>query len=312
MELHTLGVNGGYTQKDVTEVAKVFTGWGVVPPKDGYGFRYENRRHEPGTKIVLGHKISEAGEREGVEVLHMLAESPATARFISTKLATRFVSDNPPPALIDRMSKKYLKTHGDIRAVLREMIKSRDFWTSDTYRAKVKTPLEFVASAARATNADVTNAGSLVQALDRLGMPLYGVQQPNGYSLKADPWLGSEALVMRFNFALGLAANNLPGVTVTLPTPIGSVEEQEAVMEQQLLNGPAAEQTHTAVLSQMEKAQPPMDAAATIAMVRDRGSKGQPRPDLFAPAVPAKPQGANAKTTLTTALLLGSPDFQRH
>lgn len=313
MELHTLGVNGGYTQHDVTEVAKVFTGWGVVSPKDGYGYRFENRRHEPGTKVVLGRRISEGGEQEGLEVLHMLAENPATARFISTKLATRFVSDNPPPALIDKMSKKYLKTHGDIRQVLHEMLKSRDFWSPDAYRAKVKTPLEFVASAARATNAVVVNAASLVQALDRLGMPMYGVQQPNGYSLKADPWLGSEDLVMRFNFALGLTANKLPGVAVTLPPPAGSDEDQEAGLEQLLLEGQAAGQTHAAVMTQMEAAQVPGEATATVSMTRERGGKEQPRPDLFAPALPAKSRiEEDARIVTAAALLLGSPEFQRH
>ena len=158
MELHTLGVNGGYTQQDVTEVARVLTGWTIDQPQKGGGFKFEERMHEPGDKIVLGHKIKQHGEKEGMEVLHMLAHHPSTAHFICTKLAMRFVSDDPPPALVDRMAQTFLKKDGDIREVLKTMFKSPEFWSDDAYRAKVKTPLEFVVSAVRATGADVTDA----------------------------------------------------------------------------------------------------------------------------------------------------------
>ncbi len=228
MELHTLGVNGGYTQRDVVEMAKVLTGWGVEGRQQGYGFQFNERRHEPGDKVVLGHTIHENGEAEGVEMLHMLAESPATARFLSTKLATEFVSDTPPKPLVDRMTKTYLKTHGDIRQVLRTMFRSPEFWSREAYRAKLKTPLEFEVSSLRATNADVENATALAASLERLGMPLYGVQQPNGYSLKADPWLGAEALMSRMNFALALTANRVPGVSVNFVQEVNqSAEEDE-------------------------------------------------------------------------------------
>src|SRR5712692_6841852 len=141
MELHTLGVDGGYTQKDVTEVARVFTGWTLKQPKQG-GFTFEERMHEPGDKMVLGHRIKPKGEKEGLEVLHILAHHPSTAKFVCTKLATRFVSDNPPPALVDRMAQAFLKKNGDIREVLKTMFNSPEFWGADVYRAKVKTPLE--------------------------------------------------------------------------------------------------------------------------------------------------------------------------
>ena len=274
MELHTLGVNGGYTQQDVVEVAKVLTGWGTETKQQGYGsefgFEFNGRRHEPGDKVVLGHRIQENGEAEGMEVLHILATSPATARFLSTKLATEFVSDTPPKSLVDRMTKTYLKTHGDIRQVLRTMFHSPEFWSRDAYRAKLKTPLEFVVSSLRATDADVENATALAASLDRLGMPLYGVQQPNGYSLKADPWLGAEALLARMNFALALTANRLPGVSVATAQSTESAEQSEMQLEEMLLDGRVAAHTHEVVLQEMESAQATPVAAAAFA-------KGQPR-----------------------------------
>ncbi len=148
MELHTLGVNGGYTQQDVTQVARVFTGWTIEEPRQGGDFVYRTRLHEPGDKMVLGHKIKEGGENEGKEVLAILAHCPSTARFISTELAQRFVSDDPPKSLIDAMSKTFLKTDGDLRAVLETMFHSPEFWAPEAYRARVKTPFEFVVSVA--------------------------------------------------------------------------------------------------------------------------------------------------------------------
>jgi uncharacterized protein (DUF1800 family) len=313
MELHTLGVNGGYTQQDVVEVAKVLTGWGTETKQQGdgfeFGFEFNGRRHEPGDKVVLGHRIQENGtgehgEGEGMEVLHLLAMSPATARFLSTKLATEFVSDTPPKSLIDRMTKTYLKSGGDIGRVLRTMFHSPEFWSRDAYRAKLKTPLEFVVSSLRATDADVENATALAAALDRLGMPLYGVQQPNGYSLKADPWLGAEALLARMNFALALTANRLPGVSVATAQSTESAEQSEMQLEETLLDGRVAAHTHEVVLQEMESAQAtPVAAAAFV--------KGQPRrrSDLFAPA--AQRVAPVNRSALAAALLLGSPDFQR-
>jgi uncharacterized protein (DUF1800 family) len=304
MELHTLGVNGGYTQQDVVEVAKVLTGWGTETKQQRYGFEFNERRHEPGDKVVLGHRIEENGEAEGMEVLHLLATSPATARFLSTKLATEFVSDTPPKSLVDRMTKTYLKTHGDIRQVLRTMFHSPEFWSRDADRAKLKTPLEFVVSSLRATDADVENATALAASLDRLGMPLYGVQQPNGYSLKADPWLGAEALLARMNFALALTANRLPGVSIATAQSTEPAEQSEMQLEETLLDGRVAAHTHEVVLQEMESAQATPVAAAAFA-------KGQPgrRSDLFAPA--AQRVAPISQPALAAALLLGSPDFQR-
>src|SRR6185437_14101440 len=178
MELHTLGVDGGYTQKDVTEVARVFTGWTIKQPRQSGDFVFEERMHEPGDKFVLGHRLKSNGEKEGLELLHLLAHHPSTAKFICSKLAMRFVSDNPPPALVDRMAESFLKKNVEIREVLKNMPRSPEFWQPETYRSKVKTPLEFVVSAARATGAQVDDALPLVRQLRNMGMPLYGMQPP--------------------------------------------------------------------------------------------------------------------------------------
>ena len=170
--------------------------------------------HEPGDKRVLGHRIKSSGEKEGREVLHILAHHPSTAKFISTKLAMRFVSDDPPPALIDRMTQTFLKKDGDIREVLKTMFHSPEFWAPESYRAKVKTPLEFVVSAVRTSGAEVSDALPLARQLQNLGMPLYGMQPPTGYSMKADAWVNSSALLGRMNFALALTAAKLKGVQV--------------------------------------------------------------------------------------------------
>src|ERR1700676_2639119 len=250
MELHTLSVNGGYSQKDVTEVAKVFTGWTLDQPKKGGDFRFEPRMHEPGDKIVLGHRIKEHGEKEGLEVLHLLAHNPNTAHFISQKLAMRFVSDDPPLALVDRMTKTYLKKNGDIREVLRTMFKS-----PEAYRAKVKTPLEFVVSAVRASAAQVEDARALVGTLNNMGMMPYGMMPPTGYSMKAEVWVNSSALLGRMNFALGLAAGKIRGIKIDsaagpaagASAPTTDAQQALATLENSLLSGDTSRQTHDTI-----------------------------------------------------------------
>jgi uncharacterized protein (DUF1800 family) len=212
MELHTLGVDGGYTQKDVTEVARAFTGWTIQNPRLGGGFVFDQKIHDRGQKIVLGHVIKAGGRvDDGEQVLDILAKHPSTAHFISMKLARRFVSDTPPPALVDRLAAKFRETDGDLREVMRTLLSSPEFLSPDAYRAKVKTPFEFVVSAVRATGTDVQDATPLVRAMQQLGMPLYQCQPPTGYKDTADAWVNTGALVNRMNFALQLAANNLRG-----------------------------------------------------------------------------------------------------
>jgi uncharacterized protein (DUF1800 family) len=256
MELHTLGVDGGYTQRDVTELAKVLTGWSIEQPQLGGNFHFNERAHEPGPKYILGRKIGNHGEKEGEEMLDVLAHHPSTAKFISRKLAMRFVSDNPPQSLINRMAETFEKKDGDIREVLRTMFHSPEFWAADTYRAKMKTPFEFVVSAARASGVDVQNAQPLVGTLNRMGMQLYGMQPPTGYSMKAEAWVNSSALLNRMNFALQLGSGKLPGTSLDPqslihgPAP-ADAEAALAALERGILVGDVSQQTHSVIEKQL-------------------------------------------------------------
>jgi uncharacterized protein (DUF1800 family) len=215
MELHTLGVDGGYTQKDVTEVARCFTGWTINQPQRGGKFVFNKRLHDDGEKTVLGVTIpAGGGESDGEKVLDILAHQPATAHFISKKLALRFVADDPPEALVQRMAQAFQKTDGDIRQVMLTMINSKEFWSVGAYRSKVKSPLEMVASAVRAVNGDVNVALPLVNQLAQLGEPLYRKLEPTGYPNTSAQWANSAGLMARMNFALNLADNKVPGVKV--------------------------------------------------------------------------------------------------
>ncbi len=211
MELHTLGVDGGYTQKDVTEVARCFTGWTIEKPQQLAQFKFDDKVHDPYQKVVMGKKIHAGGMKDGEEVIDLLSKHPSTAKFISTKLAKRFVSDTPPPALVERMTKSFQKSGGDIREVMRTMIYSPEFWSRDAYRSKVKTPYELVVSSVRALGTDVDTPMPLVQWVGRIGEPLYQCQPPTGYSDKAETWVNSGALLNRLNFSLALAGNKVRG-----------------------------------------------------------------------------------------------------
>jgi uncharacterized protein (DUF1800 family) len=221
MELHTLGVDGGYTQQDVTEVARAFTGWTIRNPRMGGDYFFNERLHDNGQKLVLGHVIKRGGERDGEDVLDLLARHPSTARFIATKLTRRFVSDTPPPALVDRVAARFRDTDGDLREVVRAILTSPEFYSAEAQRAKIKTPFEFVVSAVRATGADVSDARALVRQVAELGMPLYQCQPPTGYKDTADAWVNTGALVGRMNFGLALAGNKVRGVVVSNATPDG-------------------------------------------------------------------------------------------
>ncbi len=351
MELHTVGVNGGYTQADVTQVARVLTGWTVDRPQFGGEFQFNENRHEPGTKKVMGAKIKDGGETEGRELLHMLATRPATAEFISRKLAIRFVSDEPPQALVDRMVKAYLASGGDIPTVLKTLFHSPEFWAANDDSVKVKTPLEYVVSAVRASNANVVNFEPLVNALRQMGMPLYGCVPPVGYKWDEADWVSTGALVDRMNFALSLASNKLPGITVgwapetdlsaldsdapaqqVVPTP----ETEEARLEQVLLPGGVSDATRAAALKEFQ-AQSAQGAASDPASQdparQDPPMMMQRNPQLSesgpfdavrtsstavaAAPVARRPNRAPAadayerEDQLLAGLLMGSPEFQR-
>jgi uncharacterized protein (DUF1800 family) len=272
----------------VTEVARVFTGWTLKEPRQGGGFTFEERTHEPGNKTVLGHRIKQKGEKEGLEVLHILAHHPSTAKFICTKLAMRFVSDDPPPALVDRMAQTFLKKQGNIREVLKTMLDSPEFWAPEAYRAKVKTPLEFVVSAVRASGADVTDPMPIARQMQNMGMPLYGNQAPTGYSMKADAWVNSSALLGRMNFAMALTSGKIKGVQVdNEPAPIRSEDPQQTLveLENNLLAGEVSKQTHDVISARLQ------DAKITRRKLDD----------------PARPPNIS----MIAGLLLGSPEFQR-
>ncbi len=300
LELHTLSVNGGYSQRDVTEVAKVFTGWTIDKPAQGGTFKFDPRMHEPGAKLVLGHRIKENGEGEGLELLHRLATSPKTARFISLKLAERFVSDNPPPELVNRMAKTFLKKKGDIGEVLSVLFHSPEFWSDSTYRAKVKTPLEFVASSIRATGAEVGDAKPLIQQLNRMGMPLYGAQPPTGYAIKAETWVSSSALLSRMNFALALTNGKIKGVDLNGAQLVASDDASDpsvvlSTLESSLVAGGVSQQTHDSILAQF-------DSTKNYAPTKQANNSAafQPEDGILAPDV-----------STMAGLLLGSPEFQR-
>jgi uncharacterized protein (DUF1800 family) len=220
MELHTLGVDGGYTQEDVIAVARAFTGWTIDGPRQGGGFVFRPAMHDTGEKAILGERVpAGGGEEEGERVLDLLARHPSTARHIAFKLAQRFVADEPPASLVDRAASVFLETDGDLREVVRTIVTSPEFFAPAAYRAKVKTPLDFVVSAARISNASMVSAQPLAQALRAdLGMPLYGCQPPTGYSDTADAWVNTGALLNRMNLALRLVNSEARGVRVPVAT----------------------------------------------------------------------------------------------
>jgi len=228
MELHTLGVDGGYTQKDVTEVARCFTGWTIDKPREYADFKFDERLHDPDPKMVLGKKIHAGGMKDGEQVIELLARHPSTAKFISTKLARRFVSDTPPPALVERMAQTFRSSDGDIRAVLKTMIYSPEFWSREAYRAKIKTPFELVVSTARALGADVDTPMPLVQWTGRIGEPLYQCQPPTGYADKSDAWVNTGALLNRLNYSLALAGNKVRGSRSDVGSLLGPEADGDA------------------------------------------------------------------------------------
>jgi uncharacterized protein (DUF1800 family) len=217
MELHTLGVDGGYTQKDVQEVARCFTGWTLRRPRAGAEFFFNPMMHDDGEKTVLGKKIAAGGGKsDGYAVIHLLATHPSTARFISAKLARKFVNDNPPQSLVDRMAETFRKTGGDIRQVLRTMFTSPEFFAAENYRAKIKTPFEMTVSAVRALGAETTGGPQFHRWIAQMGEGLFMAQPPTGYPDTAEHWVNTGALLERMNFALALASNRIPGTRVNL------------------------------------------------------------------------------------------------
>ena len=253
MELHTMGVDGGYTQKDVQEVARCFTGWTIEKPNQEGLFLYRPGLHDNGDKIVLGHKIlAGGGIADGERVLDILAMHASTARFIATKLARRFISDDPPPSVIDRAAAVFLKTDGSIRETLRAIMTAPEFFAATTYRAKVRSPFEYVAAAMRALNADTDGDRPVLDAIGRMGQPVFGRITPDGYADRADQWLSSGAMVARFNFASALATNRIKGTNIDVEKLLSGVDrakkdEVASRLVQLTLTGDASKGTRAAL-----------------------------------------------------------------
>jgi uncharacterized protein (DUF1800 family) len=308
MELHTLGVDGGYTQKDVQEVARCFSGWTIQKPNEQGLFLYRPGLHDDGEKVVLGHKILPGGGiADGERVLDILATHPSTARFIATKLARRFISDDPPPAVIDRAAAVFLKTDGSIRETLRAIITSPEFFSPSAYRAKVRSPFEYVAAAMRVTSAETDGDRPVIDFIGRMGQPLFGRITPDGYSDRADQWLSSGAMVARLNFAASLAMNRMRGTTVDFSKLLSGVDQSNkdrtaARLTLLTTNDELSDSTRAAIKTSttealVVKAPPPQTSVPTSFAAN-------------APAPPPLPQVSGYVPEMI-ALLIGSPEFQR-
>ena len=347
MELHTLGVDGGYTQKDVQEVARCFTGWTIFAPR-GAGaatqamlngpradmlrenagkFFFHPRAHDDGEKIVLGHKIpARGGIKDGLMVLDILAHSPATAKFVATKLVRQFVSDNPPAGLVDRVAAAFTKSDGDIRETLRAIFFSPEFNSPEAYRAKIKRPFELTISAIRTLGGETTGGPQLHQWIARMGEPLYGFQTPNGYSDTAESWVNTGGLLERLNFGLTLASNGIPGTRVDLQQFVANAGGQ-SLSKTQVMNrfldlivaGDITPKTKEALLKQLNEQTALVVPALTPAAARMNDSTGGEMMDVPPPLRPRQQgqQLARADASITdpvtkiVGLILGSPEFQR-
>jgi uncharacterized protein (DUF1800 family) len=261
MELHTLGVKGGYTQADVIAVARCFTGWTVRNPENPE-FVFAPFMHDFGEKTVLGHKIAAGGgEQDGLQVIDILARHPSTARFISRELAQRFVADDPPAALVDRMAQTFLKTDGDLRAVLHTLFTSPEFFSEDAWRAKIKSPLEMIVSTIRAAQGEVTDTFTLVQKIADLGQPLYAKVDPNGYPNTSDAWLSTAGIMGRINFSTAVASGLIPGVSID---PSRWVGKDKPAIARELLGHDASPQALTALEEGLQGKDPSVAFIASL------------------------------------------------
>jgi uncharacterized protein (DUF1800 family) len=339
MELHTLGVDGGYTQKDVQEVARCFTGWTIYQPRGGGAllgmddskagqFYFNSRLHDDGEKVVLGHKIpAGGGVKDGLMVLDILAHHPSTAKFIATKLVRHFVMDNPSPDLVNRIAAVFTKTDGDIRETLRAIFTSPEFNSPEAYRAKIKRPFELAISAIRTLGGDTNGGPAIHQWIARMGQPLYGYQTPNGYSDVAENWVNTGALLERLNFGLALASNRIPNTRVDLSRFAGGDAKDSTNMERimdrfldVIVQGDVSPKTKATLLKQLKEPlpTPPSQTADANAMNDDdammraggrlgggrRGQQGQV-------ALADLSKVSNPELVKVVGLILGSPEFQR-
>ncbi|MEN9818318.1 MAG: hypothetical protein RLZ32_2198 [Gemmatimonadota bacterium] len=298
LELHTLGVDGGYTQQDVMEVARAFTGWTLARGAQGGGFVFRPQLHDAGAKVILGTRFPAGrGQEEGEAVLDLLARHPSTARFIATKLARRFVSDTPPPALVARAAETFSRTDGDIRAVVRTIVTSPEFFSTAAYRAKVKSPFELVTSALRAMGAAPDATPRTAQLLGRLGQAPFGHQAPNGYPELGDAWMNTGAILSRINFGVAMGAGRVPGVRLAAWPAAKELarlprEQQVEGVIRELLGGDVSADTRQVLLS------------GTNPLLARQGAADSSGMD----ARPLPPARGLAQVV---GLALGAPEFQR-
>ena len=345
MELHTLGVDGGYTQKDIVEVARAFTGWTIADPR-GYRrsaadsikgtedrrlarlqraagvpddvesgeFYFNDRWHEKGAKLVLGQKVDAGGVKDGLKVIDILVNHPSTAKFIARKLAVKFVSDNPSEALVNRVADAFSRSSGDIKTTLRALFTDKEFFAAENYRAKIKTPFELAVSSIRALGANTNGGPGMLAMLNKLGEVPYGYQAPTGYPDTAEDWVNTGALLERLNFAIAVASNRIPGTRVDLKN--FESKDRSKILNSaiaQILDGDVSAATRATLLKQLEqplpevKAVPDADDAMEVPNMRDTGQQGG-RGNRQARLLP--PSG-DAEVFKVVSLVLGTPEFQR-
>lgn len=343
MELHTLGVDGGYTQQDIIEVAKAFTGWTIADPRgyrkaaardikgqenrqleriqrlagvpddiDSGEFYFNARQHEKGAKTVLGQKVDEGGIKDGLKVIDILVSNPATARFIAKKLAVKFVSDNPNPAYVDRIAKAFQDSNGDIKATLRAVFTDKEFFAPENYRAKIKTPFELAVSAIRTIGADTNGSPAFIAMLNKLGEVPYGYQAPTGYPDTAEDWVNAGALLERLNYSVALASNRIPGTRVDLSR--FASESKVTILDRTIatvLDNDVSPATRQTLVKQIEQPLPEVKAPEEndeLEMTNLRGQGQQGQGNRQARLLP--PSG-NPDVFKIVSLVLGTPEFQR-
>jgi uncharacterized protein (DUF1800 family) len=305
LELHTLGVDGGYTQQDVINVARALTGWSIARPEEGSGFRFRPRFHDAGEKTVLGHVLPAGrGVEDGEDVLDILARHPSTARYIARKLCQRLAGDAPPPELVARAAETFTRTDGDIRQVVWTIVTSPEFYARAAYRSKVKSPFEVVVSSLRAVDAAPDTSPRTAQIIARMGEPIFGHQAPDGYPETGESWMNTGAILNRINFGLAVAAQRVPGATLdrwpesaALRTASRTVQVDAVVTS--ILGGDASPDTRAILLS----GEHPLLANGSAPAEMNDGTA-----DLASLAPAARIQGL----AQVVGLALGAPEFQRH
>jgi uncharacterized protein (DUF1800 family) len=346
MELHTLGVDGGYTQKDIVEVAKAFTGWtiadargyrraaareitgmenrqverlqriaGVPDDLESGQFYFNPRWHDSSAKTVLGQKVDEGGVKDGLKVIEILVKHPSTAKYIAKKLAVKFVSDNPSEGLVKRVAEAFTKSDGDIKTTLRAIFTDKEFFAAENYRAKIKTPFELAVSSIRALGADTQAGPAMLAMLNKLGEVPYGYQAPTGYPDMAEDWVNTGALLERLNFAIAIASNRIPGTRVDLRG--FDPKDRTKLLDHaigNLLGGEVSPTTRATLQKQIEQPLPEVKAGNVVddaADVQNMRGAGQQGARGGGPQARLLAPSGNAEIFKVVSLVLGTPEFQR-